>query len=105
VQVRHLRVGLKVAYWCNSPCGGADMFPATVVAVHPRTVTIEYLDHLAGPPVVLRENGRKVLVPPPPKPVRRRVFPEAIQPLEGWAKQGRRPCRLSRVRRRAASDK
>jgi len=74
VQVRHLRVGLKVAYWCNSPCGGADMFRATVVAVHPRTVTIEYLDHLAGPPVVFRENGRKVLVPPPPKLVRRRVF-------------------------------
>ena len=52
-------------------------------------VTIEYWDTLT-PCRAVRTPGGKMLVPGPPEFVRRRVFPEFLQSLDSWKKQGRR---------------
>jgi len=81
------------------------MFPAEVVAIHPTTVTIEYWDTLT-PCQVIRTPDGKMLVPGPPKHIRRRVVPEALQSLESWKQQGRPKLRnlIRRRKRRRPSD-
>jgi hypothetical protein len=78
VRLSELRVGMRVIWWWNNHrCAQAEQFWAKVVAVHGKTVTVEFRDPMSKKPKLLR----------------RRVYPALLQTVDDWRRDGRPPVR------------